>query len=169
MAGLLGSVTPNEPPYSRPLSSTTAAIPQSTRYHRYPANSYVEGYASGTLYAERGLAIVGEEGPELISFRGGEQVFTAPETERMLTQRSSSEPFFYLPENDGFMDAHSEERVSRSEKKITIEIEGSGEIRVGGDMDEEGVLQILMNNIRPALLSIVRQEIFVEGGFAVDY
>ena len=39
-----------------------------------------EAYASGTNYAERGFALVGENGPELVYFRGGERVLTADET-----------------------------------------------------------------------------------------
>lgn len=35
------------------------------------------GYASGTSSAARGLAWVGEQGPELVAFRGGERVFPA--------------------------------------------------------------------------------------------
>lgn len=32
------------------------------------------GFADGTMNAPKGLAVVGEEGPELVNFRGGEQV-----------------------------------------------------------------------------------------------
>lgn len=35
----------------------------------------IPGFASGTLSAPRGLALVGERGPELVHFRGGERVF----------------------------------------------------------------------------------------------
>lgn len=42
------------------------------------------GYANGTESAARGLAVVGERGPELVSFRGGERVFTAGQTRAML-------------------------------------------------------------------------------------
>lgn len=38
-----------------------------------PGGGYV-GYARGTDSARRGLAWVGENGPELVRFRGGEQV-----------------------------------------------------------------------------------------------
>ena len=40
-------------------------------------------YASGTLSAASGLAWVGERGPELVNFRGGEQVFDAQTSQRM--------------------------------------------------------------------------------------
>lgn len=41
-------------------------------------------YATGTRNARSGLALVGEEGPEFIDFSGGETVYNAFETERML-------------------------------------------------------------------------------------
>ena len=42
-------------------------------------------YASGTANAARGVALVGERGPELVFFRGGEQVMTAEETRTALS------------------------------------------------------------------------------------
>lgn len=45
------------------------------------------GLATGTTAAPRGAAIVGEEGPELVTFRGGERVYDAGETSRILSRR----------------------------------------------------------------------------------
>lgn len=42
-------------------------------------------YASGTASAARGVALVGERGPELVFFGGGEQVMTAEETRTALS------------------------------------------------------------------------------------
>lgn len=44
----------------------------------------VSAYAVGTSYASSGLALVGENGPELVYFRGGERVLTAEETQEAL-------------------------------------------------------------------------------------
>lgn len=41
-------------------------------------------YAKGVRNAPPGYAIVGEEGPELINLKGGEDIHTAPETRRIL-------------------------------------------------------------------------------------
>ena len=46
----------------------------------YAANSRVPMYASGTDNAAPGLALVGEEGPELVYFNGGEKVMDAAKT-----------------------------------------------------------------------------------------
>ena len=42
------------------------------------------GYATGTQNATRGLHLVGEAGPELVRFRGGEQVLNANNTQKAL-------------------------------------------------------------------------------------
>lgn len=42
------------------------------------------GYAAGTQNATRGLHLVGEAGPELVRFRGGEQVLNANNTQKAL-------------------------------------------------------------------------------------
>lgn len=44
----------------------------------------MQAYASGTSYADAGLALVGEEGPELIWLRGGERILTSDETREAL-------------------------------------------------------------------------------------
>lgn len=41
-------------------------------------------YATGTARAARGLALVGERGPELVNFRGGERVWSNRETRGMM-------------------------------------------------------------------------------------
>lgn len=48
--------------------------------------SVTRGYASGTTRAEPGFAMVGESGPELVFFGGGEQVVNARETAAMQRQ-----------------------------------------------------------------------------------
>lgn len=41
-------------------------------------------YATGTMSAFPGMALVGEDGPELMKMRGGERVFNAGETSRLM-------------------------------------------------------------------------------------
>lgn len=54
----------------------------------YYANNN-RGYASGTKSADPGWAMVGENGPELMFFNGGEQVLNAAETSAMQSRVSS--------------------------------------------------------------------------------
>lgn len=49
-------------------------------------------YASGTSSAPRGWALVGEDGPELVSFAGGERVHTAADTAAMLAGSGGLSP-----------------------------------------------------------------------------
>lgn len=48
-------------------------------------------YASGTDYAARGIALVGEEGPELVAMRGGERVIDADNTKALLSGGSGAQ------------------------------------------------------------------------------
>jgi hypothetical protein len=47
-------------------------------------NSVFDGYATGTNSAIKGLHIVGEAGPELVQFRGGERVYNNRDTMGMI-------------------------------------------------------------------------------------
>lgn len=47
------------------------------------------GYAAGTDYAARGVALVGEHGPELVAFAGGERVYDHAATSRMIAGMAS--------------------------------------------------------------------------------
>lgn len=48
------------------------------------------GYAVGTMNAARGLHLVGEQGPELVNFGGGEQVATAARTRALMAAARST-------------------------------------------------------------------------------
>ena len=48
------------------------------------------GFANGTLSAPRGLALVGEAGPELVRFNGGEQVLNSHNTQKALEGMSGT-------------------------------------------------------------------------------
>lgn len=53
-------------------------------------NAGFNAYASGTDYAQSGLAIVGEEGPELMQLGGGERIYPAGETAAILSGRAAN-------------------------------------------------------------------------------
>lgn len=54
----------------------------------------VEGYATGTMNARAGLRWVGERGPELVNFRGGERVYNAEESKAMARGNAANEARF---------------------------------------------------------------------------
>jgi phage-related protein len=58
------------------------------------------GYATGTNNATSGLHLVGEAGPELIDFRGGERVYNASNTEKILSNAGSGGNSFNVTFNN---------------------------------------------------------------------
>ena len=58
------------------------------------------GFANGTNSAPRGLALVGEAGPELVRFRGGEQVINNKNTQKLLADSSNGSNIFNVTFNN---------------------------------------------------------------------
>ncbi len=54
-----------------------------------------QGYADGTMSATPGWRWVGEEGPELMRFSGGEQVYTATQSRMLAASRSGGGETYY--------------------------------------------------------------------------
>lgn len=73
------------------------------------------GYASGTENATQGIHLVGEEGPELVYFEGGEKVMPANETKELLSDARSAAS---TPLSVGGNDVKFE---------LTINVEGDGD------------------------------------------
>ena len=138
----------------------------------------VPGFATGTESAPRGVALVGEEGPELVRFNGGEEIYTADETNQILARTAGlNTPSFDMDRHvsvsadmDGDEDFTGNEATYRSTEaqKITLDINGSGEIDVTG-ADEETVWEIVEPRLKGAFMGIVRSEIFEEGDRAYAF
>ena len=138
----------------------------------------VPGFATGTESAPRGVALVGEEGPELVGFNGGEEIYTADETNQILARTAGlNTPSFDMDRHvsvsadmDGDEDFTGNEATYRSteEKKITLDINGSGEIDVTG-ADEDTVWEIVEPLLKGGFLGIVLSEIFEEGDRAYAF
>ena len=96
----------------------------------YDQSSYIgytkvaaqNAYASGTDYAERGVALVGEEGPELVAMRGGERVIDADNTKALLSGGSGAQitiaPQFIV--NGGVSDMTEDKMQEMSERLIDM-------------------------------------------------
>ena len=130
--------------------------------------AYKNAYAEGTLSAEPGLALVGEDGPELVNFGGGEVVYTADETADILSSAAGNRNNgdFYvspMPESEG------EKSAGKDEKVITLKLEGSGDLTVKGGADEESVVNWLLTNLKGALMDVVRTEITEEGEGSYEF
>lgn len=61
---------------------------------------HIPHFASGTDNAQRGLALVGEAGPELVNFRGGEQVLNNRNTQKALAGIGNSGNTFNVTFNN---------------------------------------------------------------------
>ena len=132
----------------------------------------IPGFASGTPSADSGWALVGEQGPELVNFNGGEAVYTADETNRMLANASQFRGTDFnrhialdtnADEISGSSRSDANGLTVSEEKKITLDINGSGEFNVGAGVDEDVVWEIMATNLKPILMGLLRQEIFEEG------
>lgn len=66
------------------LTSAMGSITSATTGTMRSANSSVPRYATGTRSARGGLAVVGENGPELVNLRGGERIYTNGQTRSLL-------------------------------------------------------------------------------------
>lgn len=103
----------------------------------------IPGYASGTQRAAPGLALVGEQGPELVYFGGGEQVMTAAETAALQARLSVSGGEEALPGAGG--------SVHLGGVQVVFQITGAPapavveELRAYGDDFALRVLEVLEN------------------------
>lgn len=58
---------------------------------------------------------------------------------------------------------------TKSSRDINLNINGSGSFKVGGGVSKEDVVEILLDNVREALIGIIEQDILVEGEGAYEY
>lgn len=133
-------------------------------------NDSVKGYAVGTLNAEPGLALVGENGPELVNFDGGEVVYTTQQTQSIINNMGG-ETVYDTPVPS--KDEPSEEtpiNYGNSEKKIVVEIGSNGRIVVqGGSVDREAVAAVIRDEVEPILIDIIEREVEEEGVETREY
>lgn len=135
----------------------------------------VEHNAKGTADAAD-VFIAGEEGPELVVGAGGSTVFPADHTERILSainDRDFREKPLQVDVPQSVMSAGEDKNYSysetKSEKKISIDINGNGSVSMNGPIDKESTVNFLYENIKPVLLSILRTEIYEEGNESYVY
>ena len=143
-------------------SNITYTVPEETS-----SSSVKRGYATGTLSAEPGVALVGEEGPELVMFRGGETVYTADETERII--KGNSDRSLYVPPGESGAPQNDNQPVAVPCRKIELEINGKGKIEMKSGTDKDEVVKIMQENLKPVLYEIVSEEFFEEGEYAYEY
>ena len=150
------------------LNSASGSVHVTAKAVVSGAASMLNGYASGTLSAEPGVALVGENGPELIQFRGGETVFPTDETNKIIDAVTAGNNFNIPPADSPVKKIESKtEAVSRRE--VNLNINGKGSINVKSNMDKEQVAEILIENLKPALMNIISTELFEEGDDSYEF
>ena len=128
-------------------------------------------YASGTTTSSD-YFIAGEHGPELIVGEQGSTVFPASETDRLIDALNEKrQPLAVLPAESSHSEPLPSTSPSSSEKKIVLEIAGSGSIQVtgNGNADRTTILDVLTENLKPVLMNIIQGEIYEEGDLSYDY
>lgn len=128
------------------------------------------GYALGTDYATAGVHVVGENGPELVLFRGGEQVVPSDETAEIFKNTSDGGvpdtlPIFTHSDSDSGNNGGSQSQ----EKVITLNINGGGSIKIGDSMTKDEIVALMQEQAKPVFMSILEDEITEEGDDSYDY
>lgn len=131
-----------------------------------PAAAYASGTTDSTDYF-----IAGENGPELIVGEQGSTVFPTQETDRLIAALNEKrQPLQVFTSGGGSETSSGRETAQEQVKRILLEIAGSGAIEVSGNgSDRETVLQIMWENLKPILMSIIQSEIYEEGDMSYEY
>lgn len=103
-----------------PLPDINISIPGSGQLIWLPR---IPEFAIGTPNAQKGLSIVGEKGPELVDFRGGEKVYNNHNTEKMLANAGSKSYSFITFNNTSQTTAFT---IMRELKKYNRELAFNG-------------------------------------------
>lgn len=131
-----------------------------------PAAAYASGTTDSTDYF-----IAGENGPELIVGEQGSTVFPTQETDRLIAALNEKrQPLQVFTSGGGGETSTGRETAQEQVKRILLEIAGSGAIEVSGNgADRETVMQIMWENLKPILMSIIQSEIYEEGDMSYEY
>ena len=131
-----------------------------------PAAAYASGTTDSTDYF-----IAGENGPELIVGEQGSTVFPTQETDRLIAALNEKRQPLQVFTSGGASETSSGRETAQEQvKRILLEIAGSGAIEVSGNgADRETVLQIMWENLKPILMSIIQSEIYEEGDMSYEY
>ena len=140
-------------------SGAAAAVASATTSALSGSRPATTGYATGTTNAEAGFHTVGEEGPEVVFFAGGETVLDADESRQFLSSRPPIQT--NVPSTDAEVEGIG---GPGGERRIILEVAGRGSLELtGNNFDAAAAAEWLMENMRPVLLSTLKQEIFEEG------
>ena len=132
----------------------------------------ITAHKFGGYFTEPHIGMVAEAGPEWVIPDNG-----SAESAEMLMEAAQSiigsgditgNSGKVMPDMASYLGQAGGASGGKSEKEITININGSGSISASG-MSREQVVEVLEENLRPVLLSIVSTEDAEEGMMAYEY
>ena len=132
----------------------------------------ITAHKFGGYFTEPHIGMVAEAGPEWVIPDNG-----SAESAEMLMEAAQSiigsgditgNSGKVMPDMASYLGQAGSASGGKSEKEITININGSGSISASG-MSREQVVEVLEENLRPVLLSIVSTEDAEEGMMAYEY
>ena len=125
--------------YGRVASAATSALSTAnSNYNLHQRRGNIPGYAVGTESAAPGFAIVGEKGPELVYFDGGETVLTATETRaafneaRQLEQITSTNTIDLSAVWDAIREEKEAQTLREEYSRYVETVNGSGSVYFNG-------------------------------------
>lgn len=126
----------------------------------------VYAHATGGYFTDPHYGLVAEAGPEFIIPDDGSANAIglwqqAGESLGMIDAPISTPPSMPAQGANG--------GDTKSSRDINLNINGSGSFKVGGGVSKEDVVEILLDNVREALIGIIEQDILVEGEGAYEY
>ena len=119
-------------------------------------------HALGGLFDEAHLGIVAEEGPEYIIPMNGSDESLAMWQDAGSMLGAFDGPIQTSPSGD-LQGGNSGGETSGGTRDINLNINGSGSMTVSSNMSKDDVVDIIMENIRDAVIAIIQQEILTEG------
>lgn len=129
----------------------------------------VYAHAAGGIFDTPHYGVLAEAGPEAYIPLDGSDNAKAIWQEAGEILGMMDSPITTTPEMPVKGDTGSGDVEKSSSKEINININGSGSFKVGGGVSKEDVVEILLDNVREALIGIIEQDILVEGEGAYEY
>lgn len=169
-SGMLGQVQSAYAEVAKAAKNALNGTPSGSGAHPKTGGNAPAGraYASGTSSAERGFALVGEEGPEIVFMNGGETVLNATETAKaqkelsignlqMRAAQAQPEAYEAQPRQNAAVPSGAAESDARG--GVTVNVYSSPTIVAEGgnaqglEETQEEYIQILIERIKEALNS----------------
>lgn len=131
-------------------------------------NPPAAAHAEGGIFDTPHYGVFAEDGPEaFIPIDGSDNAIGIwEETGHRLGvyDKDNSSAFYAAPPDESGVQG-------AGDKNITLRLEGAGEIRVKGDgkAGRDEILNVLMDNLKGALMDIIQQEIMEEGDLSYEF